>query len=128
MGARAGWTGHSAMSEQYGAGDTTPAGAHTLKSAVKLAGQAALLPMEAAGMRVNEKVGFQHGALAGRLAGSVVGLVGGALGGALGGGAVGFVPGFIVARGLGRAATFWVPGAKPEKLHTEGLDSDLTRP
>jgi len=82
--------------------------------------------MEAAGLRVNEKVGFHHGTLAGRLVGSVAGLLGGALGGALGGGAVGFVPGFVVARGLGRAATFWVPGGLPEKIQTKGLDSDLT--
>ncbi|MBX3170804.1 MAG: hypothetical protein KF760_25585 [Candidatus Eremiobacteraeota bacterium] len=127
LGARAGWTGHSALSEQYGAGDTAPAGGNTLKSAVKLAGQAALFPMEAAGLRVNDKVGFKAGTLAGRLVGSVAGLAGGALGGALGGGAVGFVPGFVVARGLGRAATFWVPGGMPEKIHNQGLDSDLTK-
>jgi hypothetical protein len=128
MGLRAGWTGSSAMGEHYGAGDTSPAGAHTLQSAVKLAGQAALFPMEAAGLRVNENAGFRHGNLAGRLAGSLVGLVGGALGGALGGGAVGFVPGFVVGRGLGKAATFWVPGGLPEKHHNQGLDSDLTKP
>ena len=128
MGLRAGWTGHSALGEQYGAGDTSPAGGNPIKSAVKLAGQAALFPMEAAGLRVNEKVGFKAGTVAGRLVGSVAGLVGGALGGALGGGAVGFVPGFVVARGLGKAATFWVPGGLPEKLHNQGLDSDSTRP
>ncbi len=127
LGARAGWTGHSVLSEQYGAGDTSPAGGNTIKSAVKLAGQAALFPMEAVGLRVNDKVGFQAGTLAGRLVGSLAGLVGGALGGALGGGAVGFVPGFVVARGLGKAATFWVPGGMPEKIHNQGLDSDLTK-
>ena len=126
MGARAGWTGHSALGSQYGAGDTVPGGGNTIKSAVKLAGQAALFPMEAAGLRVNEKVGFKSGSLAGSLVGSITGLVGGALGGALGGGAVGFVPGFVVARGLGKAATFWVPGGLPEKLHNQGLDSDHT--
>lgn len=126
LGARAGFTGHSVLAEQYGAGDTSPAGAHTIKSAVKLAGQAALFPMEAAGLRVNDKVGFKAGSLAGRLVGSLAGLVGGALGGALGGGAVGFVPGFVVGRGLGKAATFWIPGSLPEKAHNQGLDSDLT--
>lgn len=126
LGARAGWTGSSVLSEKYGAGDTSEVGLKTAQSAVKLAGQAALFPMEAAGLRVNEKVGFHHGNLAGRLVGSLAGLLGGALGGALGGGAVGFVPGFVVARGLGKAATFWIPGALPEKNQTRGLDSDLT--
>ena len=128
MGARAGWTGHSAVARDYGAGDTQEVGGTTLKAAGKLAVQAALLPMESVGMRVHEAVGFRAGSLGGRLAGSLAGLVGGTLGGIAGAGAVGFVPGFLVARGLGKAATFWMPGQLPVKDQTRGLDSDLTTP
>jgi hypothetical protein len=128
MGARAGWTGHSALSQSYGAGDTTETGAGTLAKAGRLTAQAALFPMEAVGLRVNEAVGFRGGSLAGRLVGSLAGLVGGTLGGALGGGAVGFVPGFLVGRGVGKVATFWMPGQLPPKDQTRGLDSDLTTP
>lgn len=126
MGARAGWTGHSAMAQVYGAGDTTETGGATVKKAGLLAAQTALFPMEATGLRVNEAVGFRAGRLAGRLVGSLAGLVGGTLGGALGGGAVGFVPGFLVGRGVGKMATFWMPGQLPQKDQTQGLDSDLT--
>jgi len=128
LGLRAGFTGSSLVEHRYGAEDTSQVGPGTLKTVAKLATQAALFPMESAGLRAHEAAGFRHGTLVGRLAGSLAGLVGGAVGGALAGGAVGFVPGFLLARGTGRVATFWMPGQLPHKDHTKGLDSDLTTP
>lgn len=127
MGARAGWTGNSAMSQDYGPGEqsaTDPLGG--AKKVAKLALQAGLYPSEAVGLRINEKLGFNYGSAAGSLGGAIAGLVGGAVGGTLAGATLAALPGFALTRSVGRAATFWVPGGAPEKDHRQGLDSDKT--
>lgn len=126
LGLKAGISGHSLLSQNYGVGEDTSADTVAgVKKVARLVAQASLYPSEAVGLRVNEAVGFRAGSLAGRLAGGVAGFFGGALGGAVAGAAVGSIPGALTGRLVGRLGTFPLPD-EPRKDHSQGLDSNLT--